>query len=241
VTRLRNNLGFAPIDRKAAGGFTLIDRKARAASGFTLIELLVVIAIIAILAAILFPVFAQARESARKTSCLSNQKQIGLAMMQYAQDYDECYMPTMIPVNPYKGMALQACYSYFKSLKMIVCPSDNRTSPTNSYGYNINLGNNGGVYTPRVYKPCGINVSAVNLPSQTIAFYEDFMSDWVGADGMQGSVGTNYNVGFGGTQLTVHQNGTNLLFADGHAKWYRYPGYAKPIPGLCWDPIGAAY
>ena len=57
--------------------------------GFTLIELLVVIAIIAILAAILFPVFAQARESARQTSCLSNMKQLGLAMTMYAQDYDE--------------------------------------------------------------------------------------------------------------------------------------------------------
>src|SRR5689334_8740884 len=59
--------------------------------GFTLIELLVVIAIIAILAAILFPVFAQAREQARKTACLSSQKQNGLALMMYAQDYDETY------------------------------------------------------------------------------------------------------------------------------------------------------
>src|SRR5476651_129734 len=57
--------------------------------GFTLIELLVVIAIIAVLAAILFPVFAQAREKARQTSCLSNEKQLGLAVMQYVQDYDE--------------------------------------------------------------------------------------------------------------------------------------------------------
>src|SRR2546426_9727904 len=62
---------------------------ARAGRGFTLIELLVVIAIIAILAAILFPVFAQARAAARKTSCLSNVKQIGLSALMYAQDYDE--------------------------------------------------------------------------------------------------------------------------------------------------------
>src|SRR5947199_8068422 len=61
--------------------------------GFTLIELLVVIAIIAILAAILFPVFAQARENARKTTCLSNNKQIGLAAAMYAQDYDNMYPP----------------------------------------------------------------------------------------------------------------------------------------------------
>src|SRR5256885_7804819 len=66
-------------------------RKAARRTGFTLIELLVVIAIIAILAAILFPVFAQAREAARKTSSLSNTKQLGLGVMQYVQDYDEMY------------------------------------------------------------------------------------------------------------------------------------------------------
>src|SRR5579862_3599835 len=62
-------------------------------SGFTLIELLVVIAIIAILAAILFPVFAQAREKARQASCISNLKQLGLAFLQYEQDYDETLLP----------------------------------------------------------------------------------------------------------------------------------------------------
>ncbi len=76
-------------------------RNHRASGGFTLIELLVVIAIIAILAAILFPVFAQARKRARLTSCLSNNKQMGLAMLQYAQDYDET-MPLIVPtLNPY--------------------------------------------------------------------------------------------------------------------------------------------
>ena len=75
--------------------------------GFTLIELLVVIAIIAILAAILFPVFAQAREKARQTSCLSNLKQIGTATMLYADDYDECLPLMLNNVEPQ--------YSYFKA------------------------------------------------------------------------------------------------------------------------------
>ena len=76
-------------------------------TGFTLIELLVVIAIIAILAAILFPVFARARENARKTNCLSNLKQLGMGMLQYAQDYDETFCPscatTGIPTPPPDG------------------------------------------------------------------------------------------------------------------------------------------
>src|SRR5881396_2310328 len=72
-------------------------------SGFTLIELLVVIAIIAILAAILFPVFAQARESARAISCLSNMKQIGVAMTMYAQDYDERFAPERIVYDVANG------------------------------------------------------------------------------------------------------------------------------------------
>src|ERR1700722_17599843 len=71
----------------------------KSAAGFTLIELLVVIAIIAILAAILFPVFAQAREKARAITCLSNTKQIGLAILMYAEDYDEMIVPWLSPAQ----------------------------------------------------------------------------------------------------------------------------------------------
>src|SRR4051795_4796651 len=76
-----------------------MDRHSAQSRGFTLIELLVVIAIIAILAAILFPVFAQAREKARAASCLSNQKQWELAFLQYAQDYDETFPQSMAMID----------------------------------------------------------------------------------------------------------------------------------------------
>ena len=106
--------------------------------GFTLIELLVVIAIIAILAAILFPVFARAREKARQSSCLSNIKQIGVATMMYAQDYDETY-----PIDWYRSQSADTCHgmcsmtqytldalnAYVKNSQIWVCPDDPGRNP----------------------------------------------------------------------------------------------------------------
>jgi prepilin-type N-terminal cleavage/methylation domain-containing protein len=91
--------------------------------GFTLIELLVVIAIIAILAAILFPVFAQARESARKASCMSNMKQLGLAVMSYATDYDETYVPAQIALPSGSISWPTLLFPYVKNEGVFVCPS----------------------------------------------------------------------------------------------------------------------
>lgn len=110
--------------------------------GFTLIELLVVIAIIALLAAILFPVFARAREQARKASCASNMKQVGLAMMQYVQDYDETYPLAQFSYTP--GAWFDVVQPYMKSMQALICPSMGgpaNTYPT-SYGWNI-----GGTYS----------------------------------------------------------------------------------------------
>jgi prepilin-type N-terminal cleavage/methylation domain-containing protein/prepilin-type processing-associated H-X9-DG protein len=100
-------------------------------NGFTLIELLVVIAIIAILAAILFPVFARARENARRASCQSNLKQIGIGILQYAQDYDE----RMVFVSNYVegGNAMtwaDTLQPYLKSYQIFLCPSDGRSGST---------------------------------------------------------------------------------------------------------------
>lgn len=102
-------------------------------SAFTLIELLVVIAIIAILAAILFPVFAQAREKARSVSCLSNMKQLGTALAMYVQDYDERYMIHGVfefGIGRGSGWAPKAA-PYIKNLNIFFCPSD--PGPTNGY------------------------------------------------------------------------------------------------------------
>ena len=94
--------------------------------GFTLIELLVVIAIIAILAAILFPVFAKVREKARQTSCLSNEKQIGLSIIQYVQDYDETFPMASRPGggNHDQQGWVNSVYPYVKSTSLFTCPDD---------------------------------------------------------------------------------------------------------------------
>ncbi len=119
--------------------------------GFTLIELLVVIAIIAILAAILFPVFAKAREKARQTACLSGEKQLGLALLQYNQDYDERWpsgtQGTMVGSGGQVGVGWAAeIYPYVKSTALYRCPDDSTAGGKNasgaatyplSYGYNV--------------------------------------------------------------------------------------------------------
>lgn len=145
--------------------------------GFTLIELLVVIAIIAILAAILFPVFAKAREKARATSCTSNMKQLGIGMLQYVQDYDESYPAgngtwvdgAGVVQSNYQGWAGQI-YPYVKTLGIYQCPDDNSTSPATwqlvvSYGMNYNIMKS----TGRIQ---GLQASELTAAANTVAMFE---------------------------------------------------------------------
>ena len=126
----------------------LVNQNVRPARrGFTLIELLVVIAIIAILAAILFPVFAQAREAARKTSCLSHAKQMGTGIQMYAQDYDSAFPQAYYYLNDNSSSAGYSQWSgmvqpYVKNWQMFVCPSDKirGLAPTNFVGNNLGFG-----------------------------------------------------------------------------------------------------
>jgi len=134
-------------------------------SAFTLIELLVVIAIIAILAAILFPVFAQAREKARAASCLSNQKQIMLAFKMYAQDYDETHPPsqnwTSFSAPDLNGATFSGVTQpYIKNRGIFICPSNKRTrNPDPSY----NVPDDGVRHTSTSY--------AVNLDAGYMGYY----------------------------------------------------------------------
>ena len=141
---------------------------------FTLIELLVVIAIIALLAAILFPVFGRARENARRSSCLSNSKQLGLAMMQYISDYDNAFLhggmrPGGTPRNGGRAWA-GTLFPYVKSDQIYVCPSDvTDTENKISYGYNTNLAYNPGG-TPAITSV--ILESQLGDSTKTVLFYE---------------------------------------------------------------------
>src|SRR5438093_1190927 len=162
-----------------------MDAVRRRHGGFTLIELLVVIAIIAILAAILFPVFAQAREKARATSCLSNQKQLSLGMQMYIQDYDERFPSAWlyVPLAVCKE-AMWGCWyqggggeppvifwpqlfgAYTRSTAIYLCPKGTKSSVKTPfqghYGANSNL--------LAQYNQPTISLASVQKPSETLAF-----------------------------------------------------------------------
>jgi prepilin-type N-terminal cleavage/methylation domain-containing protein len=188
--------------------------------GFTLIELLVVIAIIAILAAILFPVFARAREKARMTSCLSNLKQIGLGLMMYVQDYDESW-PSMWVfgdcsdygnspwwcLGQYGGIA-QLMQPYVKNHQLFWCPSDSNGPSTDpaaytSYEYRWVIGNCTRQWSVKEADYC--------RPAEQVVYHERF--DWhYGKYGLYQLAGQ-----------VVGKPICNAIYADGHAKVWKLP------------------
>jgi prepilin-type N-terminal cleavage/methylation domain-containing protein/prepilin-type processing-associated H-X9-DG protein len=206
--------------------------------GFTLIELLVVIAIIAILAAILFPVFAQARESARMTSCLSNMKQIDLAFQMYSQDYDEDF-----PLNRSEDWNNKITYGnwkhltqpYIKNYNIFRCPTnpaaqvlDELSTYGQPGGYGLPLAP-GLPYTYRgyfYYDPFWIVQNGVyaspslQYPAGTILLGEDKdvfpdYGPWIAFVPNWGLSGANW-----GAKHRGNDRGSNLAFADGHVKYY---------------------
>lgn len=155
-------------------------RQSKATSaGFTLVELLVVTAIVAMLAGILFPAFAQVREKGRRTQCLSNERQLGLAFIQYLQDSDERFPNGVSPADgrPFwagEGWAGQ-CFPYTKSAALLRCPDDPTPSggPRNeavSYGYNLNLVTGDGYFAGAA--PPGRTLTELTAPAQTVLLFE---------------------------------------------------------------------
>lgn len=205
---------------------------------FTLVELLVVIAIIGVLAAILFPVFAQARDRARSISCLSNEKQIGTSLLIYVQDYDErlffypstaspsrsrtgAVLPDTASINPVRWW--NALMPYMKSTQILVCSSDELPAPSKD-----SLGNS---TIKRSYIAVraaeGLSLSQVDMPSETIVITEKWGKDLNGnaiSDSWIEPFNGDFNFDpFSGRMALAanrHSQGLNGTFYDGHAKWY---------------------
>lgn len=197
--------------------------------GFTLIELLVVIAIIAILAAILFPVFARAREKARQSACTSNLKQLALGCLMYAQDYDERMPYRYYRWDPAVAAGGNWCdhfvQPYIKNAQIVYCPSTN----AKSYGYSMDYLNN---------RPLG----DIKSPSETVMIC-DVKQCFNSSGGNSWDLSVRRPVTFGnppplpandedaapvagdGTYSPrargTHNGGANVAWVDGHVKWMK--------------------
>jgi prepilin-type N-terminal cleavage/methylation domain-containing protein/prepilin-type processing-associated H-X9-DG protein len=205
----------------------------RLRTAFTLIELLVVIAIIAILASILFPVFAQTREKARQASCLSNTKQLSLAMMLYTEDYD-----TKMPLIRGSQSWVYQMQPYLKSYAILRCPSDTSTNWTSdpaafSTAYRVTSYTLNSLLipaTPTTSNPNPISnpydtITAIDKPASVIfmgesatGFRENYFHahqwparHWVASRNLPDDLNTER-----------HSEGFTVGFLDGHAKWVRW-------------------
>ena len=199
--------------------------------GFTLIELLVVIAIIGLLAAILFPIFAKMRENGRRTMCLSNIRQISIAVMAYEQDHDTFFPPTLTPEGDWAGAVLP----YAPANDVFRCPS----CPVPA-GWEVNTPNfpedtaKGYAVNTSLYdtdaKNSPLSTTQVHFPSSTVFLCEfayrsgprtgetEYPSALSGPDdGEELGAGQSF-LGVAGARR--HNGGSNYAFVDGHAHWY---------------------
>ena len=207
---------------------------------FTLIELLVVIAIIAILAAIIFPVFARAREGGRRASCVSNMRQLNTAFTLYTQDYDELLPSatdgtsgaglsggwvyyTVFPANQKPrsyDVTRGGLYAYTKNAQIFICPSDSQGRRSgDSYAYNNCLVHGGSTgYNP------GRSLAEFGNTAQWMLLGEEASANDASSDVSSGSDSTDdayFNFDVGNIFSTRHFDGSILAFLDGHCKAYR--------------------
>ena len=184
--------------------------------GFTLIELLVVIAIIAILAAILFPVFARAREKARQASCQSNLKQIALASKMYGQDFDECVAPGNMASGTTYYLFSNLLQPYIKNTQVFICPSKSGswyggTPPYACVQAQTVLSN----YTVNYCASSGYAMLAeasFTKPAETIEYCDGQCPN------AQPTLATTTCYG---VEPIRHNEGCNCSHYDGHVKWYK--------------------
>ncbi|HHX42009.1 MAG TPA: DUF1559 domain-containing protein [Armatimonadetes bacterium] len=191
--------------------------------GFTLIELLVVIAIIAILAAILFPVFARARANARKANCLSNIRQLGMGLVAYTQDYDEMLPPRAHSqpqrtywyylVGPYLGSNITNWADRIESI--LVCPDYKTSYPDGVEGIYPKCS-----YVPNLYlmnEDFAVSVAQCNYPADLVLLAPG--RNLMGTHGRDDASGDVQYMAARGR----HAGGANFAFCDGHAKWMPAP------------------
>jgi prepilin-type N-terminal cleavage/methylation domain-containing protein/prepilin-type processing-associated H-X9-DG protein len=225
------------------------NRKSTQGNGFTLIEILVVIAIIALLAAILFPVFARARENAKRASCQSNLKQIALGLIQYTQDYDERF-PNWVPPEGGTPFWYVMAAPYFKSQQIFRCPSQPRTTDafgTTYYSSYAMTGMDDGGGGPgtgnehHMYDADGAHMSWIYKPAITYLVVESERTVY----GTTAPEDGYYLVKTGGVSFgnpitsasaksvrPEHFGGYNVAFVDGHVKWVKLgteQGYAVSL------------